>query len=217
MPVSEQKWEDALASIKTVNPQLGTLLRAFWTAAKKREWPDPILAKYYFGAPIIRTGEPKLPENQPFPPEYLIGGKLPFGIIIQNACEVSERYYSPKSKGTTQYTPQNILGPGETIGAFELQDVLAKSSLPLINDWTITSGALSIQSSINFGTDYAKAKLKKRGYTLSRTSSKSCFDVLLALSREGKPLHIKWSTTLVFLPIVLDSLSESQETQGFDG
>ncbi len=153
------KWQDMKGEVAKVRPYLAECFDNFYQSLSKNERSDLTVSvvTYDYGKKIIKDGRPIWQGGISVPENYLIDSILPFGIIIENSCEVLE--YTIGVNEMAQ-VPQAIISQGDAIGFFETLDYLTSSTAPSRPDWTITAGASSIHTLSNLATQDSRKKLE---------------------------------------------------------
>ncbi len=126
-------------ALNAVDRELSEALQAFHDALDDGLQAELLVQRvqYPFLARVMHNGQPRGPADDGLGGEYAIAHGLPFGVILENTCEVLDTVIG--GRGATM--PQAILGPGSAIGLFELIDSLAGEIRPRRPDWTIVAGS----------------------------------------------------------------------------
>jgi hypothetical protein len=126
-------------ALNAVDRELSEALQAFHDALDDDAQAGLFVQRvqYPFLARIMLNGQSRGPTDDGLGEDYAVAQGLPFGVILNNTCEVLDTVIG--GRGATM--PQAILGPGNSIGLFELIDLLAGEKRPRRPDWTIVAGS----------------------------------------------------------------------------
>ncbi len=154
-------WVAAYPELSKVRPDVADVLNAFYTSQPETDRADLTIAvaDYPYADNIVDDGRPFWPGNKAIPPEYLIDGRLPFGIILNNYCEVSDFIFIHDK---LEQVSQALLYPGGGVGLFELADYLTNVPNPQEPNWHITAGATSTYVVPNLTTKQNRKVMKEQ-------------------------------------------------------
>lgn len=153
-------WRDVLARLNESNSKLAGVFNAVYEEAQ-RDGSDQFgfnIEDYRFGSTILHGGRAFASDQRPLSSEFLMPNGLPFGIILDNGCEVfdwlmSERPLPPRS--------QAVLKQGSCIGLFEMLDDFTEGSQGVSPDWNIVAGAASLTFISSITTRQVRQRLAR--------------------------------------------------------
>jgi hypothetical protein len=153
-------WDHARAEISRVRPNLARCLDELYQmqVASGRRSLEVISVEYNYADNIIHEGRAMLPEAESFSENFIIGNKLPLGIITRNSCEVTAYESIGKTKVAFADT---ILVPGDFVGLFEAVDRITKVRFTPPPQWNIVAGVCSIHAIPNLATQQSRKRLAR--------------------------------------------------------
>jgi hypothetical protein len=137
-------FKEASETIKAVDAELETLLRAVWDQATKANQHDLcfLLAKYPYKHFVFKNGKALDPDGQPLSANLLVADQLPVGLILDNSLEVIDEVI--RNEEVIQF-PQALLFKSQLIGLWELIDQMLNVEGRPIRNETISSGSRSLK------------------------------------------------------------------------
>jgi hypothetical protein len=139
-----ESWEGSLVALNLVDRELAEAFHVFHEALEENERArlHVTTVEYPFLSTLVSKGKPQWPSGEPLGDPFIVAHGLPFGVILNNSCEVLDTIVG--GQGTTM--PQAVLRPGHPIGLFELLDQLSGRIRSPAPDWTILSGAYNFHT-----------------------------------------------------------------------
>jgi hypothetical protein len=135
---------EASKIVRAVAPDLEAALSMVWERAAKTRQRDLcfFLAKYPYKHFVFKNGQALDPDGKPFPPELLVAGGLPVGLIVDNLLEVIDQVI--RTDEVIEF-PQSLLTKDHLIGLWELIDHELHVEGRPWPGWTIASGSRSLK------------------------------------------------------------------------
>ncbi len=160
------------------------------------------LACYRLHETIADRGTPLKPGGIPFDggDDLLQPHCFPFGIVVQNAATVA---IPSGSNQTHHHDIKVVLGPGETIGLFELFEGAAHSASRPVQPWTIFSGSKNIHPLCDAQSKGRCNGLKKRygdndvDTAFFTKNNKPLFESL-EMFKEWTRIRDSWSCNVIY-------------------
>ncbi len=157
-----------------------------------------VVADYPYADKIVDDGYPYWPHRTEIPNNFIASEKLPFGLILTNACEASDYLFTAES---LEQISNALLTPGGAIGLFEIADCLTNVPHPQKPDWHVTAGATSIYIPLNFSTQQNRTIIERElGESVDffrLKNASSAREQLFALEVFNR-IRSNWTTRILF-------------------